>query len=292
MHIVCKSRFIATVLILCCLFAVVKLVAIDRADESSQPHASFVGEEITTTMGDTVKDSQLDISQEVQQPPKDIEASVLSFLKVARPDIQFTFLGESPIPGVYEVQVASGPLLFVHEQGEYLFQGGLLQVKEGAIVDTMEARKAIKRSDVFATRSTEDMIIFKPEGESKAIMNVFTDVDCGYCRKFHQEVPQLNAMGIEVRYLAFPRAGIPSGSYNKIAKAWCANDKQDTLTKVKNGQNVDVEVCDNNPVAEHYAFGNSIGVTGTPAIILMDGTLIPGYQPAANFAKLLGISSN
>lgn len=291
MHIVRKSRFVATLLILCCFFAVVKLVAIDGADESSQQHASIASEETTIAMGDTVKDSQSDISQEVQQLSEDIEASVLSFLKAARPDIQFTFLGESPMPGVYEVQVENGPLLFVHERGEYLFQGGLLQVREGAIVDTMETRKAIKRRDAFAERSTEDMIIFKPEGESKAIMNVFTDVDCGYCRKFHQEVPQLNAMGIEVRYLAFPRAGIPSGSYNKIAKAWCADNKQDTLTRVKNGQNVDVEVCDNNPVAEHYAFGNSIGVTGTPAIILMDGTLIPGYQPAANFAKVLGISS-
>ena len=292
MHIARKSRFIATVLILCCFFAVVKLVVIDRADEASQPQASSANEGIAVAIDHAVKDSQSDISQEVQQPLEDIEASVLSFLTAARPDVQFTFLGESPMPGVYEVQVANGPLLFVHEQGEYLFQGGLLQVKEGAIVDTMEARKAIKRSDVFAQRSTEDMIVFKPEGESKAIMNVFTDVDCGYCRKFHQEVPQLNAMGIEVRYLAFPRAGIPSGSYDKIAKAWCADDKQDTLTKVKNGRNVDVEVCDNNPVAEHYAFGNSIGVTGTPAIILMDGTLIPGYQSAANFAKLLGISSN
>jgi thiol:disulfide interchange protein DsbC len=291
LHIVRKSRFVATLLILCCFFAVVKLVAIDGADESSQQHASIASEETTIAMGDTVKDSQSDISQEVQQLSEDIEASVLSFLKAARPDIQFTFLGESPMPGVYEVQVENGPLLFVHERGEYLFQGGLLQVREGAIVDTMETRKAIKRRDAFAERSTEDMIIFKPEGESKAIMNVFTDVDCGYCRKFHQEVPQLNAMGIEVRYLAFPRAGIPSGSYNKIAKAWCADNKQDTLTRVKNGQNVDVEVCDNNPVAEHYAFGNSIGVTGTPAIILMDGTLIPGYQPAANFAKVLGISS-
>jgi len=199
-------------------------------------------------------------------------------------------VGMSFVPGVYEVQVKNGPLLFVHESGEYLFQGDLLQVTANEIISTMESRQNSKREQLFAVRSTDDMIIFKPEGESKAIMNVFTDVDCGYCRKFHREVPELNAMGIEVRYLAFPRAGIPSGSYNKIAKAWCAEDKQHTLTKVKNGQSVDVEVCDNNPIAEHYAFGNSIGVTGTPAIILMDGTLIPGYQPAKNYAQLLGIS--
>jgi thiol:disulfide interchange protein DsbC len=289
LHPTNKSRFIACVFILCCLFAAVKFFATDRVDEVSQSQINAQSEEIVVA-ADPNKVSQADISEQIAQPSETIEQSVLSMLKTARPDLRFTYLGESQMPGVYEVQVTNGPILFVHEQGEYLFDGRLLQVKEDGIIDAMEAREAIKRRDVFAERSTDDMIIFKPEGESKVIMNVFTDVDCGYCRKFHREVPELNAMGIEVRYLAFPRAGIPSGSYNKIAKAWCADDKQDTLTKVKNGENVDVDVCDNNPVAEHYAFGNSIGVTGTPAIILMDGTLIPGYQPAANFAKLLGIS--
>jgi thiol:disulfide interchange protein DsbC len=276
------------ILALCCFFGAVKFVAKEEVAETSQPETSL-GEESVVVK---VPEPMPSISKEISKPSDTIEQSVLSMLKTARPDIQFTFLGESPMPGVYEVQVMNGPLLFVHEQGEYLFQGGLLQVKETGIVDTMDARQAIARSEVFATRSTDDMIIFKPEGESKAIMNVFTDVDCGYCRKFHQEVPELNAMGIEVRYLAFPRAGIPSSSYNKIAKAWCAEDQQDALTKVKSGRSVDVEVCEDNPVAEQYAFGTQLGVTGTPAIILMDGTLIPGYQPAKKFAEVLGLTIN
>jgi thiol:disulfide interchange protein DsbC len=276
------------ILALCCFFGAVKFVAKEEVAETSQPETSL-GEESFVVK---VPEPMPSISKEISKPSDTIEQSVLSMLKTARPDIQFTFLGESPMPGVYEVQVMNGPLLFVHEQGEYLFQGGLLQVKETGIVDTMDARQAIARSEVFATRSTDDMIIFKPEGESKAIMNVFTDVDCGYCRKFHQEVPELNAMGIEVRYLAFPRAGIPSSSYNKIAKAWCAEDQQDALTKVKSGRSVDVEVCEDNPVAEQYAFGTQLGVTGTPAIILMDGTLIPGYQPAKKFAEVLGLTIN
>jgi thiol:disulfide interchange protein DsbC len=283
-----KSGTLLFILALCCFFGAVKFVAKEEVAETSQPETSL-GEESVVVK---VPEPMLSISKEISKPSDTIEQSVLSMLKTARPDIQFTFLGESPMPGVYEVQVMNGPLLFVHEQGEYLFQGGLLQVKETGIVDTMDARQAIARSEVFATRSTDDMIIFKPEGESKAIMNVFTDVDCGYCRKFHQEVPELNAMGIEVRYLAFPRAGIPSSSYNKIAKAWCAEDQQDALTKVKSGRSVDVEVCEDNPVAEQYAFGTQLGVTGTPAIILMDGTLIPGYQPAKKFAEVLGLTIN
>jgi thiol:disulfide interchange protein DsbC len=275
-------------LALCCFFGAVKFVAKEEVAETSQPETSLGEDNVVVKTPEPVPS----ISEEITKPADAIEQSVLSMLKTARPDIQFTFLGESPMPGVYEVQVTNGPVLFVHEQGEYLFEGGLLKVSESGIVDTMEERKAIKRRDVFAARSTDDMIIFKPEGESKAIMNVFTDVDCGYCRKFHQEVPELNAMGIEVRYLAFPRAGIPSSSYNKIAKAWCAEDQQDALTKVKSGRSVDVEVCEDNPVAEQYAFGTQLGVTGTPAIILMDGTLIPGYQPAKKFAEVLGLTIN
>ena len=283
-----KSGTLLFILALCCFFGAVKFVAKEEVAETSQPETSLSEDNVVVQAPELMPI----ISEEISKPSDAIEQSVLSMLKTARPDIQFTFLGESPMPGVYEVQVTNGPILFVHEQGEYLFEGGLLKVSESGIVDTMEERKAIKRRDVFAARSTDDMIIFKPEGESKAIMNVFTDVDCGYCRKFHQEVPELNAMGIEVRYLAFPRAGIPSGSYDKIAKAWCAEDQQDALTKVKSGRSVDVEVCEDNPVAEQYAFGTQLGVTGTPAIILMDGTLIPGYQPAKKFAEVLGLTIN
>ena len=260
-----KSGFLLFILVLCCSFVAVKFAITDETKNISQP--------------------------EIENFSTSETNNILKNLLTARPDLEFSVVGMSFVPGVYEVQVKNGPLLFVHESGEYLFQGDLLQVTANEIISTMELRQAEKRRQLFADRSIENMIIFKPEGDSRAIMNVFTDVDCGYCRKFHREVPELNAMGIEVRYLAFPRAGIPSGSYNKIAKAWCAEDKQDTLTKVKNGQTVDIEVCDNNPVAEHYAFGNSIGVTGTPAIILMDGTLIPGYQPAKNYAQMLGITA-
>lgn len=267
-----KSGLLLFILVLCCLLGVEKFVL--SADKQN------------TAIADTENVAVIDDDNAAPETN-----NVLKNLLTARPDLEFTIVGISAVPGVYEVQVKNGPLLFVHESGEYLFQGDLLQITASEITSTMELRQAEKRRQLFAERSIEDMIIFKPEGESKAIMNVFTDVDCGYCRKFHREVPQLNAMGIEVRYLAFPRAGIPSGSYDKIAKAWCADDKQETLTKVKNGQNVDVKVCASNPVAEHYAFGNSIGINGTPAIILMDGTLIPGYQPAENFAQLMGIAA-
>lgn len=212
-------------------------------------------------------------------------------LKIARPDLTFTVVNREPVAEFYQVQVEGGPLLFVHSSGDYFFQGDLLQIQSGQIVNILETQYIEERRKHFQGRSAEDLIVFKPEGETAAIINVFTDIDCGYCRKLHREVPELNARGIEVRYLAFPRAGIPSESYNKITTAWCAENKQDVMTQLKAGKSVATDICENNPVATHLELGSAMGVTGTPAIVLMDGTMIPGYQPAADLAALLGLNS-
>jgi len=221
--------------------------------------------------------------------PASISDPIVKQLKAARADLDYQVLRPAPLDGFYEVQVEGGPLLYVSADGNYFFDGSLYQVRPGQFINIRDLRLNAMRQEIFASRDTGDMIIFKPAGASKAIMNVFTDVDCGYCRKLHREVPQLNAMGIEVRYLAYPRAGIPSDSYSKIATAWCADNQQDVFTRTKNGENIPRALCTDNPVAEHFALGQKVGVTGTPAVILMDGTLIPGYQPAADFARILGL---
>ena len=116
------------------------------------------------------------------------------------------------------------------------------------------------------------MVIFPAVGETKGVVSVFTDVDCGYCRKLHQEVPKLNQMGIEVRYLAYPRAGVGSRSYQKIVSAWCAADPNKAMTQLKSGMEIPDVSCEN-PVAAQFDLGQQVGVTGTPAIVLEDGRL-------------------
>jgi len=142
--------------------------------------------------------------------PTDISDSIVKQLKAARADLDYQVVSPAPLDGFYEVQVQGGPMLYVSADGKYFFDGSLYQVRPGQFVNIRDLRLNARRQEIFADRDTSDMIIFKPTGDSKAIINVFTDVDCGYCRKLHREVPQLNAMGIEVRYLAYPRAGIPS----------------------------------------------------------------------------------
>ncbi len=219
------------------------------------------------------------------------ERDIIAKLASARPDLNFEIVGDAALPGFFMVQVEAGPLLYVSEDGNHLFDGNLFKIVNNQFVDVRELGLVAMRRDLFAARRTDDMIIFKPAGQTKAIINVFTDVDCGYCRKLHSEVPELNAMGIEVRYLAYPRAGINSEAYNKIATAWCSDTPQQALTDLKNGSRLPTNVCAGNPVAEHYRLGAKVGVNGTPAIVLMDGTMIPGYRPAADFAEIFGLTA-
>lgn len=219
------------------------------------------------------------------------KARIMASLRSARPDLNYGDIQASPIPGIAMLQVENGPMLYVYNDGEFFFDGDLYQVGKGRFINLKEQALTAVRKGLLAEIPLADMIVFKPTVPVKGVINVFTDVDCGYCRKLHKEVPELNAMGVEVRYLAFPRAGIGSASYQKIASAWCADKPREALTALKNGKDIEQNVCADNPVAKQYSLGQQMGVNGTPAIVLADGSLIPGYRPAADLARVLGINS-
>lgn len=209
-----------------------------------------------------------------------------------RPDLQLSVVGPAPVDGFFEVQVRNGPVLYVAADGSHFFDGSLYKVEQDRFVDVGAARLDGERLALLAEIDPATMIIYSPTSETRAVLTVFTDIDCGYCRKLHRELDELLGYGIEVRYLAYPRAGIGSDSYRKIATAWCAKDRNAALTAFKLGTPLPLDVCTDNPVAAHYALGGAMGVAGTPAIILEDGALVPGYQSAQAFAKLLGLAGS
>ncbi|CAH0990784.1 Thiol:disulfide interchange protein DsbC [Sinobacterium norvegicum] len=214
---------------------------------------------------------------------------VLARIKQSRPDLQFGAVEQSPMKDIYQVQIVNGPLLYINPQGSHFVAGELFEVAPSGVVNLTEMAQNAPRKALMAGVDSKDMIIFAPAGETKATVTVFTDVDCYYCQKLHQEVPALNKLGVAVQYMAYPRAGIGSESYNKIASAWCADDKQEAMNKLKARQNIAKNVCADNPVAEQYELGGRMGVSGTPALVLEDGSLVPGYMPANELAKRLGI---
>jgi thiol:disulfide interchange protein DsbC len=208
------------------------------------------------------------------------------------PDAGVTILSAqtSEMPGLVEVQLSDGPLVYSTLAGDFFIVGDLYSVGEDGYVNLAEKRRDGERVEKLASVTREDMIIFSPEGEPRAYINVFTDVTCFYCQKLHQEVPQLNKNGVEVRYLAYPRAGVASDGFKQLASAWCADNPQDTLTKLKGKQKVPENVCKDNPIAAQYALGQELGVRGTPAIVTQSGQMIPGYQSADDLMVTLGLN--
>lgn len=213
---------------------------------------------------------------------------VLEGLSAARPDFRFGEVKPTPAKGIYQAKIENGPVIYITEDGKHFFAGDFFEVTQNGIINIAERELEGERKAQLTNIDRGDLIVFSP-AETKAYVYVFTDVDCYYCQKLHSEVGELNELGIEVRYLAYPRAGIGSPSYRKIASAWCAQDPNDALTRLKAGEEVADNVCDSNPVESQFKLGGQLGVSGTPALVTKEGRLLPGYMPAAKLAEALGL---
>jgi len=198
-------------------------------------------------------------------------------------DMPIEAIAESPINGLYQIALKGGRQLYASADGQYLMQGYLYQFKDGHAVNLTEQAETRGIAKEINSIPTSEMVVFGPK-EPKAHITVFTDTDCGYCQKLHSEMAELNKRGVEVRYVAFPRQGIGSHGYNTLVSVWCAKDRQEAMNEAKRRENVPAAQCDN-PVQKQYQLGQLIGVQGTPAIVLENGQMIPGYQPAAQLAK-------
>ena len=214
--------------------------------------------------------------------------TLVNRLAALNPNLKVESVSESGIEGIVLVQLAGGGLLYGTKDGSHLIEGDLYRFVDQGVVNLTEQHRAVKRRDLLAEVDVEDMVVFSPAEPPKASVAVFTDVDCGYCRKLHMEMEEINALGIEVRYLAFPRAGPGSRSYEKTVSAWCAKDAQHAITELKMGRSIPDRSCAN-PVMAQYELGQAMGVTGTPAIVTEAGILLPGYLPAAELAAAIGL---
>ncbi|TXH05334.1 MAG: DsbC family protein [Nevskiaceae bacterium] len=191
----------------------------------------------------------------------------------------------SPLPGVYEVQSGLN-FGYVSADGEYLIEGDLVHVSTGEAI-TENSRKK-ERLVAVAKLGASNLIEFAPPADKiKHTITVFTDVDCGYCRMLHSQIADYNARGIAIRYAFFPRTGPNTESFRKAEVVWCSADRKTALTNAKLSGQVNGSPNCKNPVLEQYTTGASIGVRGTPALVLEDGELIPGYQPPDQLAQML-----
>jgi len=210
------------------------------------------------------------------------EAAIKQALSKHMPAEQIDSIKPSEISGLYEV-ISGANIFYTSEDGKYWMQGQLFDAE--AKRNLTESKLATVRKAALEKVGEQRMIIFKSSAQ-KYVVTVFTDIDCGYCRKLHSEIDQYLAQGITVRYMFFPRAGKGSDSYQKAIAVWCAPDRNKALTQAKKGENLDSKQCDN-PLDQHMQLAESFGVNGTPMIVTQAGNILPGYVPAAQLVKVL-----
>ena len=182
----------------------------------------------------------------------------------------------SVFDGIYKVYYGDLQPIYVSQDGNFFIYGDMYQINSNRIINITNEETKSRRVDLLSSIPSNELIIFKSKNEISAI-TVFTDVDCGYCRKLHSQISEYNKVGITVKYAAFPRSGIGTQTFIRMVGAWCADDPKKVMTDLKNDKKLNLDFCDDQPIAKHYVIGQKLGISGTPAIITPDGELIPGY---------------
>jgi thiol:disulfide interchange protein DsbC len=211
------------------------------------------------------------------------EDAVRERMETLIPGVSPDTVVETPVEGVYEVRYGT-QILYMSADGKYVFQGNLVDTETRT--NLTESSRTEARKQVVDALDESTMVIYPANGETRHVVTVFTDPDCTFCRRMHAEMAEINEHGITIRYLLFPRTGVDSPSYRKSVSVWCADDQRHAMDEAKLGRDIPPKNCDN-PVQEHMALGEQLGVQGTPALVVESGQMLPGYRPVNELAAIL-----
>jgi len=238
-----------------------------------------VGSKVLAVLAATFCVATLAQAEDADLALQDVRAKISAMFDSIDPEN----INASPLEGWYTIQ--QGPVVaYVSEDGRYLLQGDLIDLD--LQVNLTEQSRSTARRDLIGEVSDDEAILFSPV-DVKHSVTIFTDVDCTYCRKLHSQIDEYLEQGIQVRYLLYPRNGPASKSWSTSEDVWCADDRNQALTAAKLDRKFDTSQCDASMISEHYGVGRDIGLSGTPAIVLEDGTLIAGYLAPAQLSMRL-----
>lgn len=205
------------------------------------------------------------------------------------PKLEIGAAEETPVSGIVMVK-AGGEYVYLTQDGRHAFVGSLLNLETGA--NLTEEGKGRDRQAALAGFPEADRVVYPARRQELARLTVFTDTSCGYCRKLHREVPMLQAAGVTVTYIPFPRSGATGAAYETMRKVWCSRDRRAAMDIAKGVSDGDLGSGDceeADAVKAGYDLGIRLGVSGTPAIVMPDGRLQPGYLPADRLLSALGL---
>ena len=212
-------------------------------------------------------------------------------LATTLPGVEAGDIHDSPLPGMYEI-VLDSDVVYISRDGSFLIQGDVFDLQDRR--NLTERRRAQARADLLASADPESMIVFSPDSENvRHTVTVFTDIDCGFCRQLHREMDRINALGVAVRYLSYPRSGPDTESWFKADKVWCDADRQTAFTEAILDDKVPEQACDATPVASHFQMGRQVGVRGTPTVLTEQGVQLGGYlSPDELIARLEALAED
>ncbi len=218
-----------------------------------------------------------------------LEESIAKKLKTINPNIAVASLVESPWPGMYEITLKTGEVIFSDAKAEYLMIGQMYNLSlDHGFVNLSERKFQARVAKTLAKVPVKEQIVYAAIGEEKAAITVFTDIDCYYCQKLHKAIPQLQKNGVTIKYMAFPRAGVGSDVARQMESIWCAKDPAVALTAAKSKQRIASIKCDN-PVNKQFRLGHELGVNATPSIFTEAGVKIAGFASTKSLLNDLGL---
>lgn len=258
-----------TALITALLGSIITLTACDNSNAKSTEKAST-----TTATAQTTTPTPANNDAKLQKTLAD---------NLAKSGISAKILSVTPttMPNMFWVKAEGLPAFFTDNTGQYIVQGDIIKVGNAQPEHISADLQAQETKATLASIDKKDMIIFPAKGSSKGAIYVFTDADCGYCRKLHSEIDEINSLGIEIRYLPWPRS---EQTFPIMESIWCSSDRQKAITDAKNGEPVNAPACEN-PVRRIHDLGMALGINGTPAIFTESGQQIGGYLPPEQLLK-------
>ncbi len=212
--------------------------------------------------------------------------------KKSFPQIELKQVEQTAVKGIYQVVTTSGELIYATADGKHLFTGDMLRLEPVGTVNVSEQWRSSRRVESLKSLKDKDLVVYPAKGEEKGEVLVFTDTSCGYCRKFHTEIPAINEKGITVKYVAWPRYGLQSPAGQTMVNIWCSEDRESAMTAAKSNQAVSApagKMCDQNVLQDQINLGQQIGVRGTPAVFTPSGRQLGGYVKAGQLAQQLGV---
>ena len=215
--------------------------------------------------------TQLAHAQAEQQLKTDLQKKLGGNAKVRS-------VSPAPVTGLYEVLVGND-VFYTDSTGKYLIQGEIIELATGKNIT--EQRQAdlnrIKWTDLPPANAIKTV-----RGNGSRQLAVFSDPNCGYCKRLEKSLQQLDNVTIYTYLIPI----LSPDSAQKSKQIWCAADPFKAYTDwMINGITPSGKSDCNTPLDKNMAFAKSYGITGTPTLFFTDGSRFPGAVQITDIEK-------